>query len=215
MSQEDILLLIPHKPPFVMVDKLLNSDENSTQTSFRVNQENVLVANGGLSEAGLMENIAQTAAAGAGYRAMMENKPVALGYIGAVKNLEIFDLPKINDELVTDVKIENQVFDMTVVSGTVMCDDKIMAQCEMNIFISKKMPGVFIVSDNILSPLGLTTAENFAQLKNGISGIRKHHDIALADQPFYASLFDQKSGFIQDSVHKYTRFEQLLIASVK
>ena len=137
MFPEDILLLIPQRPPFIMVDKLLSSDENSTQTAFRVNEENVLVVEGKFSEAGLMENIAQTAAARAGYIAMMENKPVAVGYIGAVKNLEIFDLPKINDELVTEVKIENQVFDVTVISGTVRRNDIVMAQCKMNIFNSK------------------------------------------------------------------------------
>jgi len=137
MPPEDILLLIPQRPPFVMVDKLLSSDENSTQTVFRVNEENVLVMEGELSEAGLMENIAQTAAARAGYMAMMENKPVAVGYIGSVKNLEIFDLPKINDELVTEVKIENHVFDVTVISGTVRRNDIVMAQCEMNIFNNK------------------------------------------------------------------------------
>jgi predicted hotdog family 3-hydroxylacyl-ACP dehydratase len=137
MFPEDILLLIPQRPPFVMVDKLLSSDENSTQTAFCVNEENVLVVEGKFSEAGLMENIAQTAAARAGYIAMMENKPVAVGYIGAIKNLEIFDLPKINDELVTEVKIENQVFDVTVISGTVRRNDIVMAQCEMNIFNSK------------------------------------------------------------------------------
>ena len=137
MFPEDILLLIPQRPPFVMVDKLLSSDENSTQTAFRVNEENVLVVEGKFSEAGLMENIAQTAAARAGYIAMMENKPVAVGYIGAVKNFEIFDLPKINDELVTEVKIENQVFDVTVISGTVRRNDIVMAQCKMNIFNSK------------------------------------------------------------------------------
>ncbi len=38
------------------------------------------------------------------------------------------------------------------------------------------MQGVFIVSDNILSPVGLTTAENFLQLKKGVSGIKKHHE---------------------------------------
>lgn len=137
MSPEDILLLIPQKPPFVMVDRLLSSDETSTQTAFLVTEENVLVVGGELSEAGLMENIAQTAAARAGYIAMMENKPVAVGYIGAVKNLEIFDLPKINDELVTEVNIENQVFDVTVISGTVRRNGIVMAQCEMNIFNSK------------------------------------------------------------------------------
>jgi len=75
------------------------------------------------------------------------------------------------------------------------------------------MSDVYIVSDNILSPIGLTTSENFGQLKKSVSGIQKHYDASLSDQPFYAALFDQ-SGFIKDSDHKYTRFEQLLMASI-
>lgn len=120
-----------------MVDELVFSDEYITRTSFRISGDNVLVVNGEFTEAGLMENIAQTAAAGTGYIAQAGNKPVALGYIGSVKNFEVFELPKVNDELLTEVKIEEQVFDMTVISGTVKCNDVLMARCEMNIFISK------------------------------------------------------------------------------
>ena len=134
---EDILLLIPQKPPFVMVDRLLRSDEESTQTAFRIIEENVLVMNGEFTEAGLMENIAQTAAVRAGHLAMMENKPVAVGYIGSVKNFEIFDLPKVNDELITEVYIKNQVFDVAVITGVVKRNNIAVAQCEMNIFINK------------------------------------------------------------------------------
>src|SRR5450759_4952140 len=99
LPMENILTLIPQRAPFVMVDELLCSDGNSIQTRFRVKEGNVLVMNGEFSEGGLLENIAQTAAAGAGYMSIKEKKPVSAGYIGAVKNLEIFDLPKINDEL--------------------------------------------------------------------------------------------------------------------
>ena len=45
-------------------------------------------------EPGLVENIAQTAAARAGYISHTENKPVLVGYIGAVNNLQVFSLPK-------------------------------------------------------------------------------------------------------------------------
>jgi len=77
------------------------------------------------------------------------------------------------------------------------------------------MLDVFIVSDNILSPIGLTTSENFAKLKACVSGIRKHHDVAKSDEPFYASLFDQNLDLKIEQGDKYTRFEQLLIASVR
>jgi 3-oxoacyl-[acyl-carrier-protein] synthase-1 len=72
------------------------------------------------------------------------------------------------------------------------------------------MPGVYIVADNIFSPIGATTAENFERVKKGISGIKQHNDKALSDGPVYASLFAQ-----MDNDLTYTRFEQLLIASVK
>jgi predicted hotdog family 3-hydroxylacyl-ACP dehydratase len=134
-SASNILSLIPQRPPFVMIDELLYCDEITTRTGFKVTDDNVLVVNGEFTEAGLMENIAQTAAARAGHMAELENKPVAIGYIGAVKNFEVFNLPKVNDELLTEVKIENQVFDVTIISGTVKCNGSVMAQCEMNIFI--------------------------------------------------------------------------------
>jgi 3-oxoacyl-[acyl-carrier-protein] synthase-1 len=215
MIPADILLLIPQRPPFVMIDKLLHCDETGIQTVFLVRDENVLVSGNELSEAGLMENIAQTAAAAEGYSTRKENRPVATGYIASVKNFEIFGLPKVNDELITEVKIENRVLEMTVISGIVRCNDIIMAQCEMNIFIGQIMREVFIVSDNIFSPIGSTSAENFKLLKEGVSGIREHQDTALADQPFYASLFNRENYFIGHTDHAYTKFEQLLIASVK
>ena len=135
VAKEDILSLIPQKPPFIMIDKLLYSNETVTRASFLVKEENIFVETGEFCEAGLMENIAQTAAAGAGYIARLENKPVSAGYIGAVKNLEIKVLPKINDELITEIKIENQVFEFMLISGRVCCKGELVAACEMRIFV--------------------------------------------------------------------------------
>jgi predicted hotdog family 3-hydroxylacyl-ACP dehydratase len=137
MLQTDILTLIPQRPPFVMVDSLLSCDEQGAQSTFLVTEGNVLTDNGYFTEAGLIENIAQTAAAEAGYEAIIQNKTVQVGYIGAVKNLEIFALPKIGDQLITEIKIENHIFDVTIITGTVRCGGATMATCEMKIFISK------------------------------------------------------------------------------
>jgi 3-oxoacyl-[acyl-carrier-protein] synthase-1 len=72
---------------------------------------------------------------------------------------------------------------------------------------------VFIVADNVLSPLGKTTAENFSRLKENKSAVKAHHNPEISQQPFFASLFDS-DDFSQTNL-KYTRFEQLLIASIK
>jgi hypothetical protein len=134
---ENIIPLIPQEPPFVMVSKLLHTDVNITRSSFTVNGDNVFVKDNLFQEAGLMENIAQTAALRAGYLAEIEDRPVAIGYIGAVSSFEIFDLPKVDDEIITEITVENQIFDITVLSGRVWLNKNLMAKCEMKLFISK------------------------------------------------------------------------------
>jgi len=117
-----------------MVGKLLSVDEEVTHSSFIIKADNVFVKNNQFQEAGLLENIAQTAALGVGYIATMEHKPVNRGYIGTVKDLEIFNLPKVGDEIITETSIENQIFDVTVISGMVWLGEQLIAQCEMKVF---------------------------------------------------------------------------------
>ena len=132
----DIISLIPQRPPFVMIDRLTGYNETIATTAFVVKPENVFVENGRLTEPGLVENIAQTAAARAGYVAKQENKPVQLGYIGAIKNLVIHALPFVNDELTTEISITNQIFDVTLITGKISCKESLLASCEMKIFIA-------------------------------------------------------------------------------
>lgn len=118
-----------------MVDTLLFSDERTARTTFRIRANNVLVENGAFLAAGLMENIAQTAAAGMGSFGAATGQPPAPGYIVSVKNLEITALPRVNDELITEITIETRVLDIVVISGKVICNGITMAQCEMKILI--------------------------------------------------------------------------------
>jgi len=120
-----------------MVDKLLSFDEMVTRTGFSIRADNIFVKNGEFKEPGLVENIAQTAAARAGFISKTENKPVLVGYIGAVQGLQIYSLPKTGDELITEITIENQIFDVTLISGKIFCHEKIIAQCNMKIFINQ------------------------------------------------------------------------------
>jgi len=75
------------------------------------------------------------------------------------------------------------------------------------------MKPVFIVADNILSPIGRTSAENFYKLTQNISGIKEHPAGDKSAVPFYASLFSDDREFLTDP-GICTKFEQLLIASV-
>lgn len=73
------------------------------------------------------------------------------------------------------------------------------------------MNPVYIIAENIVSPIAGTALDNFTLLKEGRSGIRQHNIPRFSPDPFFASLFPEES-FANNDV--YTKFEQLLIASV-
>ena len=137
VTKEQITTVIPQREPFVMVGDLINCDEINSITTFFVKEDNLLVDNGELTEAGLTENIAQTAAAGFGYISQQNKKPVSVGFIAAIKNLEIFALPKVGETIETTVAITNQIFDVTVIFGSVKCNGELLASCEMKILIKE------------------------------------------------------------------------------
>ena len=134
----DIISLIPQRAPFVMVDRLISHrpDEKISKSVLQIREGNIFVENGCLTEPGLIENIAQTAAARIGYICITEKKTVPVGYIGAIQNLEISALPRVNDEIITEIAVKNEVFNVTIITGKILCNEKLLAQCEMKIFIS-------------------------------------------------------------------------------
>lgn len=136
-SKENIVSLIPQRHPFVMIDELIYSDDRLTRAGLLVREDNIFVNNQLLREPGLVENIAQAAAARMGHISQTQNKAVRVGYIGSIKNLEIFALPRIGERLETEVFVENQVFDVTIISGKIYCNNILLAQCEMKIFLSQ------------------------------------------------------------------------------
>ncbi|MBS1598035.1 MAG: 3-hydroxyacyl-ACP dehydratase [Bacteroidetes bacterium] len=123
-----------------MIDRFIGEsvDEKSGESALKIQEANIFVEDGVLTEPGLMENIAQTAAARIGYICRTENKPVPIGYIGAVQHLEIFALPKIDEEIKTEIAIKNEIFNVTIIEGRILCEGKLLAQCEMKIFISNQ-----------------------------------------------------------------------------
>jgi predicted hotdog family 3-hydroxylacyl-ACP dehydratase len=134
-----ILDLLPQRPPFVMVDKLLHCDHEITKTAFTVREDNIFLHNGALSEAGLIENIAQSCAARAGNFSKNEgNGSVKIGFIGAIRNLEIVRLPKTDETMVTQINLVEEVFNMTLVNATVKIENEIIASGEMKISLTDK-----------------------------------------------------------------------------
>jgi len=129
---------IPQKPPMVMVDRIVAVEDKTTVTSFVVKEDNVFCEHGHLREPGLIENMAQTAAAGAGLKPGVKEGEAPLGFIGGIRNLRIHSLPRVGDELTTRVTVEHEVFDATVVICKIFLSGQIIAECELKIFLIPK-----------------------------------------------------------------------------
>jgi predicted hotdog family 3-hydroxylacyl-ACP dehydratase len=132
----ELPLLLPQKPPMVMVDSLVEYTDLGAVTRLGVRPDNVFVQNGQLAEPGLVENIAQTAAAHAGHNNVLKGIAEApLGYIAAVDHLQIHKLPAVHSTIETSIRVIQQVLNVTIIAGTVVCEGEPIAQCEMKIFI--------------------------------------------------------------------------------
>ena len=134
VSKDQILKYIPQRPPIVMIDRLIEASEKKIVSELTISDSNVFIEKGHFNESGLVENIAQTAAAGIGYKQISNNNPINLGYIAAIKSLFIYSLPNIGDTLKTTIEVVNEVFDITIVKAVIKCSDKKLAECEMRIF---------------------------------------------------------------------------------
>jgi predicted hotdog family 3-hydroxylacyl-ACP dehydratase len=133
LEQLEMTSLIPQRPPFMMVDKILSCDDTDAVTEFFVRQDNILLDDNKLSSAGIVENMAQSCAARMGCVNLLHNRPIKLGFIGEIKNLKIYRQPMLNDHLITEVHILMDVFDMTLASVCTKVNGEVIAEARMKL----------------------------------------------------------------------------------
>lgn len=111
----DVTHLIPQKTPFVMVDALLDFSENKITSSFKILDNNLFIKDDYLLEPGLIENMAQTVALHTGYDFFLKGEDAPTGYIGSIKKVEVFQLPKLNETIITEATILHEFMGVTMV----------------------------------------------------------------------------------------------------
>jgi len=132
-SKYSIPELIPQRPPFVMVDRLLYCDMSVTRTQLEIREGNIFNDRGRLSTAGICENIAQTCAARLGYLSLSSGQAVKLGYIGAISNMQVFRTPQTGQTIETEINVLQEVFNITLVHAVVKCADEVIAETDLKI----------------------------------------------------------------------------------
>ncbi|MDQ6477990.1 hypothetical protein [Dyadobacter sp. LHD-138] len=136
VTKEKIVDYIPHRSPFVMIDNLVSARADRFESDFFIEEDNVLVHSGFFEESGLIENIAQTCAAGFGYLDHQKGAEPKIGFIGAISKLEVFELPLAHSKINTIVTPTHQLGNIFLVKGENYCNGRKLLECEIKIVVT-------------------------------------------------------------------------------
>lgn len=134
---EGIKELIPQRDPIMMLDVFYATTATTLEadTGLTLTDGNLFCSDGFFQEPGLVEHIAQSASALAGYTAKVKNQPTPVGFIGEVKKFRIHFLPRSGDVLRTHIRIVSEVLGISLITAETKVDDTVAAQCQMKIYI--------------------------------------------------------------------------------
>lgn len=136
LVEDTIESVIPQRSPFIMISNLLDADMLKFETDFIIRKENIFVKDGILQETALIENIAQTCAAGFGFLNHQAGIQPALGFIGSVSKLKIYALPEVDTKITTKVFVVYKMENIYLVKGEIFYLDKKIAECEMKLVVN-------------------------------------------------------------------------------
>ena len=134
---EELYKLIPQRNPIVMVDTFFCADEEGAETGLRVQSGNLFCKDGLLREPGMIEHVAQSAAAFAGYAPFTKGESPKLGFIGEVKKFKIVRLPEVGEFLHTSLHVLGEAAGVTLISAETKSGEEVLATCQMKIFIKE------------------------------------------------------------------------------
>lgn len=137
IEKEQITNFLPQRAPFVMIDCLVDANDTGFLSRFRIEADNLFLHGSELSESALIENIAQTCAAGFGYLGSQRGEEAGrLGFIGAVSRVNVSALPKLGDVVQTKIELLNAFDSIHLVQGRAMVDETILMECQLKIVLA-------------------------------------------------------------------------------
>lgn len=119
---------IPQRPPFVLIDTVEHVSADMARTQYTISADCPLVSNGVLPLSGLMENAAQTCAVRSGQTS--GNK---IGYIGAVRQMQVNRLPQVGDTLTTEARLIQEVLNISLIECITRIGDEQVATATLKL----------------------------------------------------------------------------------
>jgi len=126
--------VIPQREPIIMVHNVVSATEKIFNTTFKIEKDNIFLKKDILQEPALIENIAQSAAAGFGTLAKQAGgKKEGLGFIGSITRVKVHKLPNVGETINTIVEVGTSFGAITLIKGKNYVNDKLLLECEMKI----------------------------------------------------------------------------------
>jgi 3-hydroxymyristoyl/3-hydroxydecanoyl-(acyl carrier protein) dehydratase len=140
ISEDKITGLIPQRPPMVMIHSLVSCNSRQAVTRLEIRSDNIFLDKNGMTASGLMENMAQTAAARTGFLLQNQpggqNKKAPFGVIGSIKNFRLYFQPGAGSVVETTITVEHEVMQAILVKGTAEVDGKLAAEADLQIYLT-------------------------------------------------------------------------------
>lgn len=136
---DSIKQLIPQREPIIMVDRFAVGEEENVAaiTQLHILATNIFVQDRFFQESGIIEHVAQSAAALAGYSTFQQGLAPKLGYIGEIKKFRIYSLPQVGQTLRTTLQVLGTAMGITLLSARVETEDTLVAEGQMKIFLKE------------------------------------------------------------------------------
>ncbi len=129
--------LLPHKPPMLMVDSILNIDdtEKSSVIESTIRPEFPFISKDySLEGEAFIEIMAQAAAAQHGYNLKRNKQREEKGFIVGIRKFKIESKVFVGDRLEVFVQLGPEIESLSVVFGTVSCKGKKVASAELTVW---------------------------------------------------------------------------------
>ena len=133
---------LPHRQPMLFVDTIILIETNYVEAIYTIKSDQLFLQNNYFSEIGLIENMAQVCSSIIGQKYFIDDdlqKGDLIGYISTIKTCTIYNLPKINQTILTKAKLL-EVFDyedyaISTMETQVLIDDKVFATATLNLLL--------------------------------------------------------------------------------
>lgn len=124
---------LPQKAPFIMIDSLEISRTDNFSSTYTICADSIFLSKGELTEFALIENIAQTCAAGLAASQSLPSSQNTVGYMGGISKLAIYQLPRLHDTIRTHVQVLQTFGKLFLIKGLIELDENPLIECEMKI----------------------------------------------------------------------------------